>query len=249
LTQQVLVEVAVVALCLAAGGVLKGATGAGAPILAVPAIAAFFDVRFAVVVMLIPNITTNIWQAFRFREHLPDRSFMVPLVVGGMLGIVIGTTALKILQSSTLSLVMALAVLGYVALRLARPHWRLEMDVAKWLALPAGVVAGVLQGAAGLSAPVSITFLNAIQMGRERFIAGISAFFAIFTATQIIAVAANGLIMPGDLWYSLFALLPVSLAMPAGAWLGRRVSAAALDRIILAILSVLAAKLLAEAMW
>lgn len=243
-----LFEFAVVVACLAAGGLLKGATGAGAPILAVPALAAFFDVRFAVVVMLVPNIVTNLWQTIRFREYFPERSFALPLLGGGVLGIAGGTLALKTLQSDVLSLVMAAAVIGYVVLRLARPHWRLEMNQAKWLALPAGAVAGALQGAAGLSAPVSITFLNAMQMERERFIAAISALFVTFTAVQIVAVALSGLIMPGDLWYSLFALLPVSFAMPVGAWLGKRISARALDRIILAILCVLAARLAVDAL-
>jgi len=247
LNTEILLEIAVVAACLAAGGVLKGATGAGAPILAVPALAAFFDVRFAVVVMLIPNFSTNAWQTFRFRGHLPDRRFMLPLLAGGMLGVIVGTFALKTFSSDTLSLAVAFAVLLYIAIRIARPHWQLQMGIARWLALPAGLAAGILQGAAGLSAPVSITFLNALRMKREAFIATISALFVSFTAVQIVAVAANGLIGPGDMLYSLFALLPVSAAMPLGAALARRISPEALDRVILAILAVIAAKLLFEA--
>jgi uncharacterized membrane protein YfcA len=244
LNAELLFEISVVVLCLAAGGVLKGATGAGAPILAVPALAAFFDVRFAVVVMLIPNVTTNSWQTWRFRAHLPEKSFMIPLLAGGILGITLGTLALKWLPSQTLSLVVALAVLGYVALRLMRPDWRLERSLAGKLALPAGTAAGLLQGAAGLSAPVSITFFNAMRLKREIFIAAISALFATFTAIQIVAVAASGLLMPGDLWYSLFALAPVSAAMPLGAWLGRHASPATLDRVILVVLFGLSLKLL-----
>lgn len=243
-----LLELAVVAASLAAGGLIKGATGAGAPIFAVPALAAFFDVRFAIVVMLVPNVATNLWQMFRFRAHFPDRSVILPLLGGGVFGIAIGTVALKSLRSDLLSLVVAAAVIAYVVLRLARPHWRLEMRQARWLALPMGAVAGVLQGSAGISAPVSITFLNAMQMGRERFIASISALFVAFTATQIPAMALGGLIRPGDLWYSLFALLPVSLAMPAGAWIAKRISARALDSIILAVLCLLAARLVVEAL-
>jgi uncharacterized membrane protein YfcA len=247
LNAELLIEIIVVVLCLAAGGVLKGATGAGAPILAVPALAAFFDVRFAVVVMLIPNLSTNSWQTWRFREHMPEKSFMIPLIAGGVTGVALGTIVLKSLPSETLSLLVAVAVMGYVALRLMRPDWRLEPGPARRLALPAGVAAGLLQGAAGLSAPVSITFLNAMRLRREIFIAAISAFFATFTAIQIVAVAANGLLMPGDLWYSLFALAPVSAAMPLGAWIGRHVSPATLDRVILAILFCLSLKLLFEA--
>jgi uncharacterized membrane protein YfcA len=236
-------EIAVVALCLAAGGILKGATGAGAPILAVPALAAFFDVRFAVVVMLVPNLLTNVWQAWRFRAHMPERSFILPLVAGGAGGILLGTFALKTFASDQLSLLVAAAVMGYVALRLAHPHWALAMPLAKLLAFPAGIAAGILQGAAGVSAPVSITFLNAMQLGRERFIVSISSLFTTFTVFQVAAIHWNGLIRPGEIWYSLFALLPVSLAMPVGAWMARRVDARSLDRLILAILFLLALKL------
>jgi uncharacterized membrane protein YfcA len=243
LSGYLLFEIAVVVVCLAAGGVLKGATGAGAPILAVPALAAFFDVRFAVIVMLVPNLSTNAWQAWRFRERMPERSFILPLVAGGGCGIVLGTFALKTFASDQLSLLVAAAVLFYVGLRLARPHWALGMGPAKLLAFPAGTMAGILQGAAGLSAPVSITFLNAMQLGRERFIAAISALFTTFTAIQIVALHMNGLIRPGEIWYSLFALLPVSLAMPAGAWVARRVDPKTLDRLILAVLTVIALKL------
>jgi hypothetical protein len=242
-------EFLIVALCLAGGGVLKGATGAGAPVFAVPALAAFFDVRFAVVVMLVPNIATNAWQAFRFRENLPERSFMLPLIAGGIAGITIGTLALKSLPSDTLSLLVAFAVLGYVALRLLHPDWHLRPRAARLLALPAGMAAGILQGASGLSAPVSITFLNAMRLARATFIAAISALFVTFTAMQFVAVSVSGLIRPGDLIYSLFALLPVSLAMPLGAYLARHISARALDRVILAILCIIALKLLLDSVF
>ena len=43
-------------------GVLKGATGAGAPIITIPVISAFYDVRLAVVLMVVPNFLSNIQQ-------------------------------------------------------------------------------------------------------------------------------------------------------------------------------------------
>lgn len=248
MTTHILIELAVIAICLTAGGVLKGATGAGAPVVAVPALAAFFDVRFAVMVMLMPNLLTNAWQVFRFRELLPERSFLIPLLVGGGIGICVGTFALKTLSSDTLSLFVAAAVFGYIGLRLARPHWTLPMSLAKKAAFPAGIGAGILQGAAGLSAPVSITFLNAIQMGRERFIATISAFFTTFTSVQVIAVAWAGLLRPAELAYSFGALALVSAGMPLGEWIARRISAKTLDRIILGTLCVLAVKLVFDAL-
>ncbi|MEM8665280.1 MAG: TSUP family transporter, partial [Pseudomonadota bacterium] len=61
---------------LAIGGVLKGATGAGAPLLAVPILAVLYDVPFAVAVLTFPSLLTNAWQAWRFRADQGDRVFV-----------------------------------------------------------------------------------------------------------------------------------------------------------------------------
>src|SRR5690606_21900889 len=107
-SSSLILEFVLVAACLAGGGLLKGATGAGAPILAVPALAAMFDVRFAVMVMILPNLVTNCWQSYRFRHHVPDRNFMLAMLAGGVAGAVVGTVALKALNPQILAIVMAL---------------------------------------------------------------------------------------------------------------------------------------------
>jgi uncharacterized protein len=241
-------EAFLVILCLAIGGVLKGATGAGAPILAVPAIAAMFDVRFAIVVMCMPNLLTNLWQAWRFRENLPPRAFTLPFVAGGMAGVLAGTLLLASVPAEKLSILVAVAVVGYIALRLARPDWKIQQRQAERLALPAGIAGGFLQGAAGMSAPVSLTFLNAVRLERVTFIAVISLFFTTFGAVQIAALVAARLLTRTELAYSFLALVPIWAAMPLGSWLGKRLPPAAFDRFILAVLSALALKLVIDAL-
>ena len=51
-------------------GILKGATGAGAPIITIPVISAFYDVRLAVVLMVVPNFLSNIQQLYHFRKSI-----------------------------------------------------------------------------------------------------------------------------------------------------------------------------------
>ncbi|QDL92695.1 sulfite exporter TauE/SafE family protein [Paroceanicella profunda] len=242
-------EILLVALCLAGGGILKGATGAGAPLLAVPAIAAMFDVRLAVMVMLVPNLLTNLWQAWRYRAALPGRALMLPLMGGGVAGILLGTWALRDLPMTLLPLAVAVAVAGYIGLRLARPGWGLTPGQGIRFAFPAGLAAGVLQGATGISAPVSITFLSALRLGRVPFMAGISLFFCTFTAVQIPAFWAGGLMTGMGLLASACALLPIMLAMPLGARLARRISPATFERVLLVLLGTLSAKLAFDALF
>ena len=48
-----------------------------------------------------------------------------------------------------------------------------------------GSAGGVLQGSAGLSAPVSITFLNSMKLERNQFIPTISVYFGVMSVFQI----------------------------------------------------------------
>lgn len=242
-------EILLVAACLAIGGVIKGATGAGAPLLAVPALAALFDVRFAIVVMVMPNLLTNAWQAWRFRENLPAARFTAPFIVGGMGGVCAGTLLLSMVPAEKLSILVALAVSFYVVLRLTKPGWKIEMGRASLLALPVGLAGGFLQGASGLSAPISLTFLNAMRLERSTFIAVISLFFSTFGMVQIVALFASHLLSRTDLAYSMLALIPLWAAMPLGAGLARRMPPAVFDRLILTLLTLLAAKLLWSAVF
>ena len=54
----------IVGLAFAMGGILKGATGVGAPLIAVPVMTSFVDIRFAVAVFVVPNLVTNLIQSW-----------------------------------------------------------------------------------------------------------------------------------------------------------------------------------------
>ncbi|MCT7378430.1 sulfite exporter TauE/SafE family protein [Chelativorans salis] len=242
------VQLAIIFACLAGGGILKGATGAGAPVLAVPALAMMFDVKFAVVVMLVPNLLTNIWQGWLFRRHRLPASFIWGFAAAGAAGVVAGTLMLAFFSQQLLSLMVAAAVFGYVFLRLARPDWKIAYPLASRLRLPAGLTAGVLQGASGISAPVSITFLNAMRLERPVFISTVSVFFAVMSALQIPALGYFGILSEHGALISLAALFPILAFMPVGSALARRLSKENFDRAILILLSLLALKLVYDAL-
>jgi hypothetical protein len=242
-------EIAIAFACLALGGVLKGATGAGAPILAVPALAMMFNVQFAVVVMLVPNLLTNCWQAWRFRGQRLPAMFNLGFAGAGAVGVIVGSVLLASLSPRFLSVGVALAVAGYIGFRLARPGWFIRFSLASRVSAPAGLVAGMLQGASGLSAPVSLSFLSAMKLERPVFISTASIFFVAMTLLQIPTLATLGVVTPHRLLLSAFALLPVVAFMPVGARIARHLPRAVFDRIILVLLGVLALKLLLDAIF
>ena len=107
----------------ALGGLIKGATGAGTPVVAIPVMAVFLDVRIAVVLMVLPNFVTNIWQLYAFRENLLGPGFWWKHAIAGFIGAAAGTFLLAILPTRLLLILVAIAVVAYIALRTARPDF------------------------------------------------------------------------------------------------------------------------------
>lgn len=242
-------DIGLVLIAFALGGILKGATGAGAPVIAVPLMTIFFGAPFAVAVFSIPNLVTNIWQGWVYRDHVVKGPLMLRFAVAGALGAGIGSFMLAWLPTEALTLTVALSVLAYVGFRAARPGWTLALPRAERLAAPLGLLGGILQGAAGLSAPVSLSFLNAIRLERGQFIVTISVFFFGMALVQIPLLTGLGILTPERFLLSCLALIPLMAAMPLGAWLARRISASAFDRVILALLVLLSLRLIWQAVF
>lgn len=239
-------DVTLIFLAFAAGGILKGAAGAGAPLLAVPLMAMLSDIQFAVAVFVLPNIVPNLWQGIQYRHRISSPRLAWTFAIAGGIGAGLGTIALAGLHSDKLLLGVGLVLAVYILFRLLKPDWQLSRPLANRLAAPVGIFAGALQGATGLSAPASITFLNAVKLEREDFMATISMFFVALGLVQLPAQFGYGIMTPQRLFYSALALVPLLLCMPLGAWIGRRLPRKAFDYAILLILGILSVRLIWE---
>ncbi|GAB5373982.1 MAG: hypothetical protein AcusKO_04440 [Acuticoccus sp.] len=237
------------ALGLAIGGVLKGATGAGAPIVAVPVLALFYNVPLAIATLLFPSLFSNAWQMWRYRAaSLSRRRFLSVFALAAICGAVVGSVLLVLLEPDYLLLGVSSIVYLYIVFRIAHPQWALPPRVANMLVVPVGFVGGVLQGAAGISAPVSITFLTSMRMTREEFIVSISTFFFAMTVVQIPVLAGLGVLTWERTGLSLLACLPLFGAMPLGAFLARHLSREVFDKVMLGVLAIMATRLVLEAL-
>src|SRR3546814_2246226 len=108
------------ALALALGGVLKGATGAGSPLFAVPLLAMLYDVPLAVAIFTLPSLFSNLWQGWRFRTHRVGPALTWVFAVAGAAGAAAGSVVLISLSSDLLLLGVAGAVFLYIGVWLAQ---------------------------------------------------------------------------------------------------------------------------------
>ena len=238
-------SIALMAVAFGAGGLVKGATGMGLPLIALPVLTTVFGLQHAICIMLVPIIVTNTWQVWRFRATRREgRLAFLPLfLAGGAIGVAIGTWILTAAPERALTLALGLILLAYVALRLARPALAVTPGLARRLGLPVGAAAGALQGATGISAPIGVTFIHAMGLDRDAHVFAVSAMFLLFALAQLIAVAVAGVAQPAWILEGVLALVPILVFMPIGQWLAGRLSRAAFDRMILIFLAAIGLKM------
>ena len=239
-----LITIIAIFTAFALGGILKGATGAGAPIITIPVIAAFYDVRIAVIIMVIPNLLTNIGQLYQFRKTILPSFFTVSFALGGGIGAFLGTILLVSLPIKILTLSVAIIVIIYILLKIAVPSWKLVYGKAKKLVFFMGAGGGVLQGSAGLSAPISITFLNSMKLERNQFIPTISVYFGVMSIFQMPTLYYYDFLNLEIIIVSVMSTIVLMCFMPLGSWIAKSISKETFDKVTLILLGFIALRIL-----
>lgn len=230
---------------LALGATVKGATGMGLPLVALPVLTTVFGLQHAVGLMTLPLLLTNVLQVWRFREvaQTPPMAFLPRLLALGAVGVILGTVALTMVPERWLVLALGVILLAYVALKLLNPHLTVGPVQARQVAAVPGFFAGILQGATGISAPVGVTFIHAMGLARDAHVFAVSAMFLLFAMVHLPALFAMGVMEAEWLLHGALALIPILLFMPLGQLLAGKLSRRAFDRMILIFLGLMGLKM------
>ena len=169
----------------ALGGIVKGATGAGSPIIAIPVLTIFFDAKLAVAVMAVPNLFSNIYQIKQFKKSVDNTKFSIRFGVFGAIGCLAGSIFFVFTSTRLIELLVAAVTIFYVAFSITKNSTKMSQSLAKKLVSVFGVIGGFVQGTCGVSAPIALAYLNAIGMKRNEFIFTISCFFGAMAAIQL----------------------------------------------------------------
>ena len=236
-------ELAVVLLALAIGGLVKGLTGVGLPLISVPVLAAFFSVEHAVLVMIIPSLTLNAYQVWTHRNDAVSVPELPRLLIAGVPGAVFGATVLHLASERFLATGLAVWLAAYVVLRLLHPGLSLAHETRRLVSPAVGATAGALQAATGISAPIVAAYFDALGLAPSAYVFAVCASFGAFAAAHLTIVVVSRLYTPEILLQSLIALIPAIALTPVGVRLRRFVSKRHFDLLIRTTLLVMALRL------
>ena len=185
-------ELLIVALAVILGSLVKGTTGLGLPLTAVPVIAFFVGVQDAVVIMAAHTAVSN---AMLVREYRRELRFVrgLPSFAGlGAIGAVTGAWLLPRINDRLLFLLLALLLSGFLGWRFssADPRWSPRIQI--WGRIPVALTCGVAQGATGISGPLVAAWFQGLGVSRERFVVSNTAIFLLTGSVQLLTLSVTG---------------------------------------------------------
>jgi uncharacterized protein len=205
------------------GGVVKGVTGVGLPLVLVPLATQFVDVPVAVALVSVSMVTTNLQQAAEGGNTGAALRQLVPIVIPLAVGAVIGTHLLISIDRRRLNLIVGVSFLALALLLLAMPRLRITRRAAWWSGPVVGFGAGVLGGMSAIFGPPMIAFMVGLGVPPNIFVKHMAILALTAATTMLLVLGGSGSMSGGDFLTSAAALLPIQLAMPLGRYLRGRI--------------------------
>ena len=221
-------ELAIVLVAVVIGAIAKAVTGMGLPLIVIPIASLFIDINDAIVVIAFPNLLANAYLAGRERTSYNETRDLPTLAIAGVIGAVAGTLLLVNIPERPLVIAVIVAIVGYVVLFFAHPELRIGPERSKRFAPAVGGIAGVFQGAVGISGPIVGSWIHSYRLPRGAHIFSVTSLFFITGLAQLIVLIATGE-LSGRVVATLLACIPVVAVIPIGTRLRNSVSVRGFD--------------------
>jgi len=186
---------------------VKGLSGFGSGLIAIPLLAFIFPLTFIVPVLGLLSYSGTIMQSAQLRAHVSWRD-MLPLIPFSLLGIFIAVWLLVNVDANKLVTALGIFVVLYSMYSL-RYH-SVHAGGRRW-AIIAGFGGGMVGALFGTGGPFYVVYLKLRQLGKSQFRATIAMIFLFDGGARMTGYALNGLFTSQVLWLVL-TLLPVLFA-------------------------------------
>ena len=212
---------------------IRGITGFGSGLIAIPLLAHFLPLTFVVPMLLALDFIASI--VLSRHTHLQVRwdeiRVLIPTSIAGML---IGAVLLVNLPREPLLVGLGLFVIFFGLRYLFNVHG--EKPISRWWSLPTGLSGGLVGAMFGTGGPPYVVYLTHRLHDKTQLRGTLSGLFMLEGALRIATFLFMGLLLQPDILKSLLLSLPL---MGLGLYLGNRVHLGITRRQQMALIGVL----------
>ncbi len=200
-------------------GFVKGVSGIGLPAISLSLLTLFMGLKFAVALVVVPGLMTNVWQAFGQYKINKILSRMWPLILSMFCFSIIGASLLvKFSEGLTILLGCLLILYGFISI-LMRIQYFIPLRYEKIFGFITGMLGGFFGGSTGTFVFPTALYVYSLNINKEEFLQTIavvliSASFCLGFSLTVTSLWSFTLAS-----YSLYALVPSFIGM----YFGRKV--------------------------
>src|SRR5438876_10557868 len=146
--------IASVVCSLIVAGLLKGIIGVGMPIVALPLLSLFIDVKSAAMLLSMPLIFSNLPQALEGGKTGRCLMQLMPVILGMIPGLLLGVGVLLALDANVAKIIAGLVVMSVGGVTLLAPKRQLQSRLVLPTGITLGFFGGILGGIAAMPGPL-----------------------------------------------------------------------------------------------
>lgn len=197
-------------------GMVKGVTGMGLPTVAMGVLGAIMSPLTAAAILIVPSFVTNVWQMLAGRGTLRLMRRLWAMMLCIVLGTLMGTRLLVIVDPVWAGRVLGLALIAYAAYALFLPTLSVPERLESWLSPVIGIVTGVLTGVTGIFTIPAVPYVQSLGLQKDELVQALGLSFTVSTVALAGGLLAQDAFRLDQLGLSLLAVIPAL----AGMWLG-----------------------------
>lgn len=205
-------------------GAVKGVIGLGLPTVSLGLLAVAFDLKTAMVLLVVPSFVTNLWQALVGGHAKAILNRLWPFLLMATVTVWIGVTALTRVNPSLLTALLGAQLVIYALVSLGGVRLAVPVRHEGWAGSLIGSVNGVLTGMTGSSVVPGVMFLQAIGLPRDALIQAMGILFAASTLALAAALQQANFLTADHGILSSAAVLPAIAGMVGGQWIRKGLS-------------------------
>jgi uncharacterized protein len=225
--------IAAVVCSLIVAGLLKGIIGVGMPIVALPLLSVFIDIKSAAMLLSMPLILSNLPQALEGGKTGRCLMQLMPVIVGMIPGLFFGVRVLLAVDASVAKIIAGLVLMSVAGVTLLAP----KLQLSSRLVLPAGITfgffGGILGGIAAMAGPLVFIFLLAKGLRGQAFTKEASLYLVVSAGLLALLLTASRQFNWLDVSISTAAMVPVGLGMYAGQHMRDKIAPETFKKLVL----------------
>lgn len=207
--------IAFAALCT--GGIAKGVTGIGLPIISIAVLVNFLPPSLSIAIVAMPILVTNLWQAVTSKNFMAPVKRFWPLILCFVGSLVLTAQLLAKMETHYLFAILGASLIIFTASNLFRPRVQaIRPSTERWLGPLAGVAGGILGGVSTIWGPPLMMFLMSLHLKKDDWVRTVGLIWFMGSVPLVLSFWANGMLNAQSFPLSVAACVPGMIGILIG---------------------------------